>query len=127
MLYDDEQRKKYDVPSTQYVLIKGNSGIEPISVPGLQNFYSNLMIAGREYGYIQVAHFDFPVNDSPTKIFGTDLIYLQLVVTIQFGPPNSAAFVGIGIPEPVTEVFETPLTVTIKRTAGIPDIAERLY
>jgi hypothetical protein len=48
----DSVSKPYATPSTQYVLVKGKTGTEPISIPGLQNYYANLMMEGREYGYL---------------------------------------------------------------------------
>jgi hypothetical protein len=50
----------------------------------LQNYYANMQMIGREYGYFQLAHFDFPLNDSLTKVFGSDYIKVNFRVECYF-------------------------------------------
>ena len=70
------------------------------------------------------------MNDSLVKTFATDSITLALTVTIYYGPINSVAYeysapglVGQSNIRTVT----VPIYVTIKRIAGISDVADRLW
>ena len=101
-------------------MIRGNECIEMVSVPGLQTYFTNLTMSGREYAYYQITYLDFPVNDSLTKHFRGDSLSLNLVVitTFQVLENPSQAF---------DSQFDINFEMPINRIASQKDIAETLW
>ena len=108
------------------IVMKGKAGIEPISIPGLTNYFSNMQLAGREYGYFKITHFDFPLNDSLTRIFGSDFITLNFSVEGHISDPVLSP--GEDFPEDYRiVVFSRDIVIPVRRTHTINDIAISLY
>ena len=113
----------YSTPSNQQIILKGSSCIEPISLPGLQNYYANLQMVGREYGYFQLSHFDFPLNDSLTKTFGGDYIEVGFRATCFFGRSME------DLEKPASwssTQYDTIFLIPVRRVHSIADIADRI-
>ena len=110
------------------IIMKGRSCIETISIAGLQSYYTNMQLAGREYGYFKITHFDFPLNDSLTRIFEDDFITINLSVEGHISDPVLQP--GETFPEPGTYqvvVFSRDIIIPVRRTHTINDIAGALY
>ena len=80
-------------------------------------------MVGREYGYFQLSHFDFPLNDSLTKTFGADYIDVGFRATCYFGRseqdvtnPNSW----------FSTQYDTIFAIPVRRVHSIGDIADHL-
>ena len=73
----------YQTPTKQMVVLRGTNPVETISLPSLQTYYNNIQIPGREYGYVQVTHFDFPVCDSLYKTIGTQDRLFDVYIKLQ--------------------------------------------
>lgn len=87
-----------------------------------------MQLAGREYGYFKISHFDFPLNDSLTKIFGDDFIVINLTVEGHISDPildPDEPFPSPGTYE--TVVFSRDIVIPVRRTHTINDVAENLY
>ena len=65
-----EKNETYDSPSPQVILIRGNRCVETISLPMLQQYYTNILRPNKDYAYFKLTYFDFPINDSITKMVG---------------------------------------------------------
>ena len=118
----------YATPTTQMIVMKGKACIEPISIPALVNYFTNMQLAGREYGYFKITHFDFPLNDSLTKIMGDDFITINFSVEGHISDPVLTP--GENFPPPGTYevvVFSRDIVIPVRRTHTLNDIAISLY
>ncbi len=92
-------------------------------MPGLQSYYSNLQMIGRESAYFQLSYFDFPLNDSLTKTFGSDYIDVGFRVTCFFGRDPS----DLSQPETwLATEYNTIFTIPVRRVHSIGDLADHL-
>lgn len=53
----------------------------------MQQYYTNVQLLNREYGYFQIAHFDFPLNDSLVKTFYGDTTPIVVTITTKVAFP----------------------------------------
>jgi hypothetical protein len=79
-----DQNERYNAPGAQVVLIKGNDGIEVVSVPGLTQYFTNLSMTGRDCAYYQITYLDFPINDSLIKTFRSKSLKLTFNTLLYF-------------------------------------------
>ena len=104
--------------------MRGDSCIESVSLPGLQSFFANLGMPGREYGYFQISHFDFPLNDSLVKTFSSTQMIIDVSVDYYFGPGDSDQDYMDDPGHMHTDNFS--MLFDLRRVASSADIANRL-
>lgn len=71
----------YDEPSPQVILIKGNKSFETVCIPGMQQYYTNVLRTGKDYAYLKLAYFEFPRADSISKVVGNSA---ELTCTVKW-------------------------------------------
>jgi hypothetical protein len=54
------------------VYITGKTCVEPVSLPNVQQYYSNITRLNKDYAFFKLVYFDFPLNDSIEKIIGEE-------------------------------------------------------
>ena len=77
---------------------------------------------GRDMGYFQISHFDFPLNDSLVKTFGAEFIPIDFQVrtfTTYIGNPDDSL-------EDANVEYNTRYNFEVRRTSSAADIANNV-
>jgi hypothetical protein len=98
-------RDGYEHPTPQVITMRGTSCVETISLPLMQQYYTNTQIANQDYAFFKLSYVDFPLNDSLRKTVGKSSIALTVHVEVRY--TNSTLSVHQSGPDPDIDIVRT--------------------
>lgn len=85
---------RYEHPSPQIVFVKSKSPVINISLPHLQQYYTNMQMKNQDYAYFQVVYYDFPAATSMFHAFaGVPSVKFTLLLNYKLRRTSDGAII----------------------------------